>query len=106
MPRRRYSLVYDEAVIVHVRAIEKRFHSVIRDTVKERLSLTPAIETRNRKPLLRPSALAPAWELRFGPQNRFRVFYRVDDERHAVRVLAIGEKRRSGLYVGGRKFDL
>src|SRR5947208_12079453 len=40
--------------------------------------LAPEKATRNRKPLERPVALAAGWELRFGPGNRFRVFYRVD----------------------------
>ena len=32
-----------------------------------------------------------AWELRFGPDNRFRVFYRLDEQMNHVCVLAIDE---------------
>ena len=44
-----------------------------------------------------------AWELRFGPDNRFRVFYRLDEQVSYVRVLAIAEKREE-LYIGGKEF--
>jgi len=43
-------------------------------------------------------------ELRLGPDNRFRVFYRVEGQR--VRVLGIGVKRRQRLWVGGKEFQL
>jgi hypothetical protein len=45
-----------------------------------------------------------AWELRLGPDNRFRVFYRLDERVNHVRVLAIAEKRGAKLYVGGKEF--
>jgi hypothetical protein len=50
--------------------------------------------------------LAEAWELRFGPDNRFRVFYRVQGEALRVDVLAIGEKRGNRLFIGGEEFEL
>jgi mRNA-degrading endonuclease RelE of RelBE toxin-antitoxin system len=43
------------------------------------------------------------WELRVG---RFRVFYEVDEGLRSVRVLAVGEKRRERLVIGGREFKL
>jgi mRNA-degrading endonuclease RelE of RelBE toxin-antitoxin system len=48
--------------------------------------------------------LDATWELRIGPANRFRVFYRVDEQR--VRVLAIGVKSRQRLWIGGKEFHL
>ena len=80
--------------------------SLIRRTIEALLSHEPAVESRNRKPLTRPSVLDDAWELRFGPGNRFRVFYRTNAERRAVHVLAIGVKDGSRLYVGGTEFKL
>ena len=47
-----------------------------------------------------------AWELRLGPENRFRVFYRVDVGGKEVRVLAVGEKIRNRLMVGGEEFEV
>lgn len=52
----------------------------------------PDKETRNRKPLQRPVAFEATWELRFGPENRSRVFYAVSHERREVQMLAIGTK--------------
>ena len=79
---------------------------MIRDTIEEQLLHQPRVETRNRKPLSHPSSMASAWELRFGPGNRFRVFYRVDERARAVQVLAVGEKKGNVLSVGGREFRI
>jgi hypothetical protein len=64
----------------------------------------PNVRTRNHKPLVKPSQFGEAWELRVGPDNRFRVFYRFDEPVNHVRVLAIAEKRGEKLYVGGKEF--
>ena len=74
--KRPYELVYDPEVTQHVTMIDRKYHSVIRRTIKEQLSYDPEGETRNRKPLTRPTVFGTAWELRLGPDNRFRVFYR------------------------------
>ena len=63
------------------------------------------METRNRKPLKRPIAFGADWELRLGPDNRFRVFYQVNTESREVRVLAIGVKDRNRLLFGGEEFE-
>jgi mRNA-degrading endonuclease RelE of RelBE toxin-antitoxin system len=46
------------------------------------------------------------WELRFGANNRFRVFYEVDAAEQMVFVLAIGVKDREKLIVGGEEIEL
>ena len=61
------------------------------------------METRNRKPLKRPVIFGAKWELRLGPNNRFRVFYRVDRDRGEVILLAIGEKIGTQLFIGGEE---
>ncbi len=66
----------------------------------------PEQETRNRKPLLQPAPFDATWELRCGPQNRFRVLYGVDPERHEVRIQAIGVKSGNRLIVGGKEIQL
>jgi mRNA-degrading endonuclease RelE of RelBE toxin-antitoxin system len=58
-------------------------------------------ETRNRK-RLRPNQLAE-WEQRVGC---FRVFYDVDSQNAVVKVVAVGQKRGSKLFVHGKEFDL
>ena len=50
--------------------------------------------------------LGAGWELRLGPGNRFRVFYRVDIERQQVRTLAIAVKERNRLFLGGEEVEL
>ena len=101
----RFALVYAGAVKQHLRAIETKYHSLIRSAVETQLTHEPDVETRNRKPLKRPIAFGADWELRLGPDNRFRVFYQVNAESHEVRVLAIGIKERNRLFFGGEEFE-
>src|SRR5437879_7660602 len=69
-----FALVYADEVKPHLRAIEPKYHSVIQSEIEKQLLHEPDVETRNRKPLKRPIAFGADWELRFGPDNRFRVF--------------------------------
>ena len=98
--------MYDPETKGHLRAIEPKHHSLIRETIEEQLLYEPDMETRNRKPLERPAGFGAEWELRFGPDNRFRVFYDVDAESREVHILAIGVKERDRLFVGGQEVDL
>jgi len=98
-------LVYADEVKGDLRAIEAKYHSGIRSTIEDQRLHEPDVETRNRKPLKRPTAFGADWELRLGPDNRFRVFCQVIADTHTVRVLAIGVKERSRLYFGGEEFE-
>ena len=88
-----FTLVYADEVKEHLRAIEAKYHSVIQSEIETQLLHEPDLETRNRKPLKRPIAFGADWELRMGPDNRFRVFYQVKVEAREVRVLAVGGQR-------------
>ena len=99
-------LVYDPEVRNHLLAIEAKYRSLIRETIEEQLRYEPDVETRNRKPLERPAVLGAKWELRFGADNHFRVFYEVDVESREVHILAIGVKERSRLFIGGEEVEL
>jgi len=88
----------------HLNAVERKYHRLIRTTVKEQLSYTPDQFTRNRKPLDPPMPFGATWELRFGPQNRFRIFYEIDSEARAVWVLAVGVKAGNRLFIGREEF--
>ena len=59
----------------------------------------------NFKPLEQPAPFAATWELRFGPKNRFRVFYEVDVDERMVQVLAIGVKEGNRLFMGGEELE-
>ena len=104
--RRPFALVYDLEVKTHLRAIESKYRALIRMTIEEQLRFEPDKETRNRKPLQRPVAFEATWELRFGPENRFRVFYAVSHERQEVQILAIGSKERNRLMIGREEIHL
>jgi len=41
-----------------------------------------------------------------GPNNRFRVFYEVDQASREVFILAIGVKVGNRLFIGGEEFEL
>lgn len=101
-----FDLIYDPEVIGHLAAIEPKYHSLIRSTIAEQLRFEPETTSRNRKPLERPVDLGARWELRLGPDNRFRVFYRVDDEQRQVRILAIAVKERNRTFLAGEEVQL
>jgi mRNA-degrading endonuclease RelE of RelBE toxin-antitoxin system len=86
----RFELIYAPQVKTHLQAIERKYHSLIHRMIETQLQSEPNVETRNRKPLERPVELGADWEIRFGPDNRFRVFYSVEQENRQVFILAIG----------------
>src|SRR5437016_7230636 len=107
MPKRpSFTLSLAPEAIDHLDLIESKYHGLLQRTIKEQLTFTPTEETQNRKPLDQPAPFEASWELRCGPDNRFRVFYDVDSEGHAVQVLAIGVKDRSRLLIGGEEYEL
>ena len=103
---RRFTIVYAPITKQHLQTIEAKYYSLIRDAVDEQLSFEPSIETRNRKPLKRPVVFMATWEIRFGPQNRFRAYYDVDLEHAVVSILAIGSKYGNRVVIGGEDIQL
>jgi mRNA-degrading endonuclease RelE of RelBE toxin-antitoxin system len=101
-----FVLIYDPLVRGHLDAIEPKYHAQIRSVIKEQLQFEPEVTTRNRKPLERSADFGARWELRLGPDNRFRVFYRVDIEQREVRVLAIAVKVRNRIFIAGEEVEL
>lgn len=102
--KKRYELIYDTEVRGHLAKIDRKYHSLIQRHIEGCLAYNPEIETRTRTPLSRPSVLGSAWELRFGPRNSFRVFYRTNSEERKVYILAIGVKRGNRMFIGGKEF--
>lgn len=101
-----FQLKFAAEVKEHLAYIDKQHHSLIRATIKEQLAFEPDVRTRNRKPLARASRYKDAWELRFGPQNCFRVFYRIAADDRRVDVIAIGYKEGNKLFIGGEEIEL
>lgn len=104
--RRPFALVYDPEVRAHLRAIPAAHRGLIRTAIEEQLRFEPETETRNRKPLQPPVAFEATWELRFGPENRYRVFYSVSHAPREVQILAIGRKEGSRLKIGREEIKL
>src|SRR5947209_4408572 len=104
--RTQFTLSFAPQAIDHLDLIEPKYHGLLRRAIKEQLTHTPTEETRNRKPLDQPAPFQASWELRCGPDNRFRVFYDVDPASREVQVLAVGVKDRSRLLIGGEEYEL
>src|SRR5438552_6068363 len=100
------AIIYDEAVKAHLRTIDGKFHSLIRAEIEAQLQFEPAKQTRNRKPLRQPAPFDATWELRFGPNNRFRVLYGIDEQFREVQIQAIGVKEGNRLIIAGEKVEL
>src|SRR5688572_3031669 len=103
--RAKFTLTFAPQAVEHLDQIESKHHGLLRRTINERLTHAPTDETRNRKPLDPPAAFGASWELRCGPDNRFRVFYDVDAATHEVKVLAVGVKDRNRLLIGGEEYE-
>ena len=104
--RPQFAIIYAPQVSGHVAALDAKYHMALRRAIHEQLAFAPDQETRNRKPLEElPGPLGATWELRCGPANRFRVFYEIVAEAHEVWVLAIGEKDRNRLRIGGKEYE-
>ncbi len=101
-----FDLAYATQVNEHLAVIERKYHSLIQRSIETYLRFEPDVETRNRKPLKRPSGIGAEWEIRFGQDNRFRVFYAVEPENRRVLILAIGTKRGSRLVIGRQEVIL
>jgi mRNA-degrading endonuclease RelE of RelBE toxin-antitoxin system len=104
MERGKYEIIYATQVHEHLCAIEPKYYSLIRVAIEQQLQFEPDSETRNRKPLRSPGIHDAEWELRFGPNNRFRVFYQVDQQNRKVQILAVGVKERNRVYISGEEF--
>lgn len=101
-----YDISYDQATRKHLRAIEPKYHALIRAKIEEQLQFEPARETRNRKLLRQPAPFEATWELRFGPDNRFRVLYGIDEQEREVQIQAIGVKEGNRLLVAEQEVEL
>jgi mRNA-degrading endonuclease RelE of RelBE toxin-antitoxin system len=107
MARRQPStLAFASEVAKQLRAIDPKYHALIREGIGEQLRFQPAAERTNRKPLRQPAPVTATWEIRFGPDNCFRVLYDVDLEARLVQIMAIGEKPRNRLFIGEEEVQL
>jgi mRNA-degrading endonuclease RelE of RelBE toxin-antitoxin system len=99
-------VAYAPVVREHLEAIERKYYPLIRSTIETQLRFEPDVEARNRKPLKRSITAGGDWEIRFGPKNRFRVFYEVKQERNEVHILAVGVKIGNRLFIAGKEVQV
>ena len=102
--RPKFAFLFAPEAVEHLNGIDRKYHRLLRRTIRDQLVRTPTEESRNRKPLEQPAPFAASWELRCGPDNRFRVFYDVDSGLQTVSVLAVGVKDRSRLLIAGEEY--
>ncbi len=105
MTREPFTIAFAREVKEHLRAIERKYHALIRETIDEQLRFEPDRATRNRKPLKPPAPFEAGWELRCRPDNRFLVFYDLDLENRGVEILAVGVKEKNRLDIGGEEVN-
>ena len=98
MTRGSYRIEITRDAVDHVRVLPKRYHAFVLRALRTALAHEPARETRHRKLLSVPVPFGAHWELRFGPQNRFRAFYTIEGA--TVVVVAIGVTDRERLRIG------
>jgi hypothetical protein len=105
-PTSKYDIEFRRAVAGHFESFKRHQIVEIRRAIEKQLEIEPTQKTLNRKLLLeeREHFEDSEWELRCGPGNRFRVFYRVDEINRVVIVIAIGVKIGNQLYIGGKEF--
>ena len=101
----KFTLVFAPEALNHLDTIDRKYHGLIERVIEEQLTHTPELETRNRKPLEKPAPYEATWELRLGPNNRFRVFYEVKPQEQAVWILAIGLKEGNRLLIAGKEIE-
>jgi mRNA-degrading endonuclease RelE of RelBE toxin-antitoxin system len=87
--RQAYTLAFASEVTKHLQAIDTKYHALIREKIGEQLRCEPAAQTTNRKLLRQPALFGATWEVRFGPDNRFRVLYDIDEEARVVQIMGV-----------------
>ena len=105
MKKRKYTIIYDPETYSHFKNLDKKYWTVIKDKIEEQLLNNPDTVTTNKKPLSKPP-IDNQWELRFGPNNIFRVFYYINEDKMEVWIIAIGKKIKEKLYIGNKVIKL
>ncbi len=96
-----FEIILTEEALEDLQQFKKHKMQRIGEAIENQLIFQPGHETRNRKKL-RPNPLAE-WELRVGD---FRVFYVIDFSDNQVKIVAVGWKVGSRLYLHGEAFEL
>ena len=101
-----FEIRFDPLAIEHFDRIDPKYDSLLQRVIETKLVYEPMLETRNRKRLLRDTAIGATWEIRCGPNNRFRILYQVDVEERVVLIVAVLTKIGNALFAGTERFEL
>ena len=104
MKRQPYKPILSDDAEAHLQALSAREMAMVADAIERQLKYEPTVETRNRKRMDPDKRFYVApWELRVA---HLRVYYAVEDERErTVLIVAIGEKDRDRIKIGGRYIE-
>lgn len=106
MAKTPFTIILDEQVYDYFEAIDRKCDSLIQTEIQTQLRYEADVRTRNRKEMDRENTFGASWELRFGPGNRFRVLYAIDEVKHHVIILALVTKIGNRWYVGKEEIEL
>ena len=95
-----FNILYPDDFKKQLAMVDRKYWILIKENIEKLLFFEPDIETKNRKPLSRPP-VDSIWEIRFGPKNIFRVFYKFNTKSREVWILAIGYKEKEKLIILG-----
>ena len=95
-----YTILYPEDFKKQLDYIDRKYWKLIKENIEKYLLFEPDIKTKNRKPLSK-LPVDSIWEIRFGPKNIFRVFYKCYPELKEVWILSIGYKEKDKLFIMG-----
>lgn len=95
-----YKIIFCSSFKKDIRLLGKKYRNLIITTITEQTTFEPGKETRNRKKLRQenPDEMI-IWEIRFGPDNSFRIFYRIIENSREIEIIAIGIKKREQLFL-------
>jgi mRNA-degrading endonuclease RelE of RelBE toxin-antitoxin system len=95
-----WTVTYQPSVADDLQWFGKKQARVLGRMIEERLVADPVTESKNLK-ILRPNSVARR-ELRLS--GKYRVLFNIDESKHTVIVIAVGEKRGSTLIVQGEEY--
>jgi len=98
-----FAISFADSTLDHLSAIDTKYHGLVAESIESQLSHHPHIETKNRKSLRLPAPFDATWELRCGPQNRFRVLYSFELDSRCVIIKGICVKEGNRLICGGEE---
>jgi len=104
LKRKAYNPVLTGDAEAHLKGLTAGEMAMVADAIERYLRYEPTVETRNRKRMDPDKRLYVApWELRVA---HLRVYYAVKDEPdRAVVILAVGEKDRDRIKIGGQYIE-